>query len=105
MIIAIAANENHLRAIVDPHFGRCNWYCLYETESKISHFIENPVRLHQEMAGCDAAEFLISKKISMAVAGRFGAKVVDIFRKNNVQMIIPEIQQTVSEIINQIKIE
>lgn len=102
MIIAIAANENKLSAIVDPHFGRCDWYCLYNTKTHKSSFIENPVRNHQEQAGCDAAELLLCENISMAIAGRFGSKVVDVFRKNNIQMVIPETQQTVSEIINQI---
>lgn len=103
MIIAIAANENHLKAIVDPHFGRCDWYCLYNTENKKTLFIENPARHHQEKAGCDAAELLVGKNINIAVAGRFGSKVVDVFRKNNIQMVIPETQQTLTEIIKQIK--
>ena len=54
-------------------------------------------------AGCDAAELLLGVNTSMAIAGRFGSKVVNAFRKNNIQMVIPEIQQTLSEIINQIK--
>jgi predicted Fe-Mo cluster-binding NifX family protein len=103
MIIAIAANENHLKAIVDPHFGRCDWYCLYNTETKETLFLENPARHHQEKAGCDAAELLVGKGINIAVAGRFGSKVVDVFRKNNVQMVIPETQQKITEIIKQIK--
>ena len=103
MIVAIAANENHLKAIVDPHFGRCDWFCLYNTETLKSSFIENPTRHNQEMAGCDAAEYLIGKSVNMAVAGRFGSKVVDVFRKNNVQIVIPEGQKTLSEIIKLIK--
>ncbi len=102
MIVAIAANENHLKTIVDLHFGRCNWYCLYDTETHKSLFIENPVKHHQEKAGCDAAELLVGKNISMAIAGRFGSKVIDVFRKNNIQMVIPETQQTLTEIINHI---
>jgi predicted Fe-Mo cluster-binding NifX family protein len=103
MIIAIAANENHLKAIVDPHFGRCDWYCLYNTGTKETLFIENPVRHSQEKAGCDAADLLVGKNINIAIAGRFGSKVVDVFRKNNIQMVIPESQQTLTEIIKQIK--
>ena len=103
MIIAIATNENHLKAIVDPHFGRCDWYCLHDTETHKSSFIENPVRHHQEKAGCDAAEFLVAKNISMAIAGRFGSKVIEVFRKNNAQMIIPETQQTLTEMLKLLK--
>jgi predicted Fe-Mo cluster-binding NifX family protein len=103
MIIAIAASENHLKANVDPHFGRCDWYCLYDTETKKSSFIENPVRDNQEQAGCEAAMFLIGKGTKMVVAGRYGSKVVEVFKTNNVQMIIPQTQQTISKIINSIK--
>jgi predicted Fe-Mo cluster-binding NifX family protein len=103
MIIAIAANENHLKAFVDPHFGRCDWYCLYDTETNKSSFIENPARHNQEKAGCDAAELLVGKNINLAVAGRFGSKVVDVFRKNNIQMVIPESLLTLKEIIKQIE--
>jgi predicted Fe-Mo cluster-binding NifX family protein len=102
MIIAIASNENHLKAVVDQHFGRCDWFCLWDTESGESQFIENPVRHHQEKAGCDAVAFLIEKNVKMAVAGRFGSKVVDEFRKNNVQMVVPQSQQSIEQIINQI---
>jgi len=57
MIITVATSENHLKAIVDSHFGRCDWYCLYDTETKKSSFIENPGRYLQQQAGCDAALF------------------------------------------------
>jgi len=100
MIIAIAASENHLKANVDQHFGRCDWYCLYDTETKKSSFIENPVRYDQLQAGCDAALFLIEKGAKIVIAGRFGSKVIDVFKTNNVQMVIPQTQQSISKIIN-----
>jgi predicted Fe-Mo cluster-binding NifX family protein len=103
MIIAIATNKQDIKAMVDPHFGRCEWYCLYDIETLESSFIENPVCNNQEKAGCNAAELLVGKNIKIAVAGRFGSKVIEVFRKNNIQMVIPETQKTVAEIINQIK--
>ena len=103
MIIAIAASDNNLNAFVDPHFGRCSWFCLYNTQDQSNTFIENKAGENQEKAGCDAAILLIRRKINMAIAGRFGSKVVEVFRMNNIQMVIPEAQQTLSEIIHQIK--
>jgi predicted Fe-Mo cluster-binding NifX family protein len=105
MIIVIAASENHLKSNVDPHFGRCDWYCLYDSDTKKSSFIENTFRYQQEQAGCDAAKFLISKGIKIAIAGRFGSKVIDIFRTNNVQMIIPQTEQSISKTLNSFKQE
>ena len=103
MIIAMASTENHLKASVDQHFGRCDWYCIYDTESKIKSFIENPARYNKEKAGCDAADLLIEKGVQMVIAGRFGSKVVEVFKNKKVQMVIPEAQKTLNEIINQIK--
>jgi predicted Fe-Mo cluster-binding NifX family protein len=103
MKIAVAANSNQSDATVDPHFGRCHWYCIYDSLSNQMTFIENPVYINKDKVGCDAADFLIEMGISIAIAGRFGSKVVETFRLKKIQMIIPEKQQTVYEIINQIK--
>jgi len=99
MIIAIAASENYLKSNVNLHFGRCDWYCLYDTETKKATFIENPVRNNQEQAGCEAARFLIETGAKLVIAGRFGAKVIDIFRSNEVQMAIPQVNLSISKII------
>jgi predicted Fe-Mo cluster-binding NifX family protein len=103
MIIAIAASEDHLKSVVDPHFGRCDWYCLYDTDTSKFSFMENTFRYQQEQAGCDAAKFLLTKGIKIVVAGRFGSKVIDVFKENDVQMIIPQTEQTISKFINSFK--
>jgi len=103
MKIAIAASENHVKSQVDPHFGRCDWYCIFDTETKKTEFIENTSRNHIEKAGCEAVDFLSGKGINIAIAGRFGSKVVEAFRANKIQMIVPEKVKTINEIINQIK--
>jgi predicted Fe-Mo cluster-binding NifX family protein len=103
MRIAIAASEDHVKSQVDQHFGRCDWYCIFDTETKKVEFIENTARHHIEKAGYEAVDFLSDKGINIAIAGRFGSKVVEAFRVNKVQMIMPENTRTINEIINQIK--
>jgi predicted Fe-Mo cluster-binding NifX family protein len=103
MKIAIAASENNLHSKVDPHFGRCNWFCIFDSDSQKTEFIENTARLHVEKAGYLAAELLMGKGIGIAIAGRFGSIVLQTFRTNKVQMIVPENRNTINEIINQIK--
>lgn len=99
MIIAIAHNENHSKALVDEHFGRCAWYCINDNVSRTSEFIENINRYVEEGAGYSSAEMLMHRGIQIAIAGRFGVKVVEFFRKNNIQMIIPETQKNLEEIL------
>lgn len=103
MKIAIAASENHLKSQVDPHFGRCDWYCIFDTQTKKAEFIENTARHHIEKAGCQAVDFLSGKGIKIAVAGRFGSKVAEAFRAGNIQMIVPEKEIIINEIIKNFK--
>ena len=103
MKIAIATSGKDVKAQVDPHFGRCEWYCIYDTETKITDFIENTSRHLNEKAGCNVVDFLLTKGINMAGAGRFGSKVVEAFRANNIQMIVPEKEIIINEIIKNFK--
>lgn len=103
MKIAIAASENNIHSFVDLHFGRCNWYCIFDTTTGKTEFIENTVRHHVEKAGYEAVGLLSEKGIGIVIAGRFGSKVVEAFRANSVQMIVPQTDMTINEIINLIK--
>jgi predicted Fe-Mo cluster-binding NifX family protein len=100
MIIAIASEGNHVKAVISQHFGRCNWYCLADTDTLQTRFIENNFKNHPEKAGREAAEWLTGEGIAIAVAGRFGSKVVDAFKSNGVGMVIPDMPKTVAEILN-----
>lgn len=103
MIIAAALTENHLYSLIDTHFGRCDWYGIYNSTSKETSYIENPSRYMEEGAGCKSVDFLIGLNIELVVAGRFGTKVVDLFKKNNIQMVISSENQTFDQIIKHIK--
>jgi predicted Fe-Mo cluster-binding NifX family protein len=102
MKIAIAARGNYLESPVDPHFGKCAWYYLFDREKQAGEFIQNETGYLHEKTGCEAAENLLKMGVGVAVAGRFGSKVVEVFRLHQIQMIIPENPVTIIEIINQL---
>lgn len=103
MIIAVALTENHLRSLIDMHFGRCDWYGIYNSVSKEISYLENPNRYMDEGAGCKSVDFLLNLNIGLVIAGRFGAKVVDLFKKNNIQMVVSSEGQTFEQITKLIK--
>ena len=103
MIIALALTENHIQSPIDLHFGRCDWYCIYNSKSGEKKFVENLNRYNEEGSGCSSAKMLLGHNINAAVAGRFGNKVIEVFRQHNVQMIIAKENQTFEYIIHQIK--
>jgi len=103
MIIAVALTENHLHSLIDVHFGRCDWYGIYNSVSKEINYHENPNKDVEEDAGYKSVDYLLNLNIELVVAGRFGSKVVDSFKKNNIQMVIPNGIQTFEQIIKHIK--
>lgn len=103
MIIAVALTENHRQSPIDIHFGRCDWYGIYNSVTKEINYLENPSKYLDEGAGCKSVDFLLGLKIELVVAGRFGSKVIDSFRKKNIQMVIPNEPQTFEQIIKRIK--
>ena len=104
MIIAFALSENRQECTIDMHFGRCNWYGIYDTGTRESIFVENPNQDNEEGAGCDSAKMLLDYKINAVAAGRFGSKVVDFFSQHSIQMIVTRDNQTFGELINKIKL-
>jgi predicted Fe-Mo cluster-binding NifX family protein len=42
MKIAITSTGDHPGAILDHRFGRCSYFVVYDTESKLMDFIPNP---------------------------------------------------------------
>lgn len=103
MIIAVALTENHIRSLIDVHFGRCDWYGIHNSATKETSFVENPNRYLEEGAGCKSVDFLKELNIELVVAGRFGNKVVDLFKNKDILMVISSENQTFEQIINHIK--
>jgi|WetSurMetagenome_2_1015567.scaffolds.fasta_scaffold65960_2 predicted Fe-Mo cluster-binding NifX family protein len=102
MFVAISAVENHIASAVDPHFGRCAWFCLLDSIQGTWEFIENPFQHDPGHAGCDAADFLADKGVFMVIAGRFGSMVVERFRELGIQMVIPEPGTYIQRIMQQL---
>jgi len=103
MKVAIATNDDSLKSTFDQHFGRCKFFYLYDTGIKLGEFKENLGQHQVEKAGNEAANMMVNEGVGLVVAGRFGTKVVEILRGKNIQMVIPQKQQTVQEIITQLK--
>ncbi len=103
MKIAIATSGNILKSSISEHFGRSNYYCIYNADNQETDFFENPIFQNPEMDMCVTGEYFVDKKVTAVVAGRFGAKIIEYFRERNIQMIMPEKLRTAKDIINLIK--
>ena len=103
MIIAISTNMNDLDQPVSENFGRCQWFCLYDTDTENMKFVENIAGSAKQNAGVKTINFLLEQNVGTVISGRFGTITMVLLREKNIQIIIPQRTKILSEIINQLK--
>lgn len=103
MIIAISTDTNDLDQPVSENFGRCQWFCLYDTDTQNMRFVENIAGSTKQNAGIKTINFLLELNVDAVLGARFGTITTVLLRERNIQIIIPLKTKILSEIINQFK--
>ncbi len=100
MKTAIASQSNSETAYIDPHFGKCSYFFIFDDESGKIETIENPGKNHKVCMGQMIVESLVEKKVMRVIAGDFGTHVQKFLNENQIQMIIhPEKQIQIKDIL------
>ena len=73
MKIAIPTEGNTKEAPVSPHFGRCDYYCIYDSETLTFSFLDNPY-VKENAAGNKAAKLLLEQGVDFVIASEIGNK-------------------------------
>jgi len=88
MKIAITSTGNSPDSLIDPRFGRCAYFVIYDTESKVIAFIPNKARDAEEGAGPQAVQQVASHEVKKIVSGEFGMKIKPLLDSLKIQMIV-----------------
>lgn len=100
MKVAITSTGNNLEASIDPRFGRCSYFVIYDTETKGIEFLPNANRNAQEGAGPASVQIVAGKEVEKIVSGEFGAKIKPILDSLKIQMIsIKDHEKSIQDII------
>jgi predicted Fe-Mo cluster-binding NifX family protein len=104
MIIAIPASEQHVDALVDERFGRCPFFCFYNTLNNQTLFKENNLRNESGGIGPQVSEFLANNNISKVVAVEIGPKAKDVLNKMKIETLLINSGQLVREVIKMLNL-
>lgn len=72
MKIAVSSDGATLESNVDPRFGRCPYYIIYDTESDDFKSVENKSGQAAGGAGIQAAQMISDMNIESVVTGNIG---------------------------------
>ncbi|MGD2155363.1 MAG: NifB/NifX family molybdenum-iron cluster-binding protein [Anaerolineales bacterium] len=74
MKIAISAVEARSDAPIDPRFGRCAFFIIFDTDTGNWNALPNPANQSLGGAGTRAAQFITNQDVEVVISGRFGPK-------------------------------
>jgi predicted Fe-Mo cluster-binding NifX family protein len=104
MKAAITSTGNSLESTIDPRFGRCAYFVVYDTESRAMEFIPNPNDHLEEGTGPASVSLMASRNVHKIVSGEFGVKIKPLLDKLKIQMIVlkaPEMKiKDIIELLN-----
>ncbi len=100
MKVAFAANGNTLESVLDSSFARCNFFVVYDSDTKALEFIPNPNKELEEKAGIASVQLLEQRSVKKIIASEFGMKIKPLLDSLKIQMILlKESRKTIREII------
>ena len=100
MKTAIPSSGNNIEAPMDLRFGRCAWFCIYDTESNHTQFTENKLMNASEGVGLQAAEFLAKQEVSEVYAMEVGPRAEKMMNKLNIKINLIKERLTIKQVIN-----
>jgi len=104
-IICITAKGDNLDVEIDPHFGRCQYFILYDLESGKFEAIENEGSGDTCGGGfgIKAAEFVISQGAKAVITGEIGPGPLEKLKSKGIKAITNITSGTVREAIEKFK--
>ncbi|WP_048103278.1 NifB/NifX family molybdenum-iron cluster-binding protein [Methanosarcina barkeri] len=100
MKICVTASGEGLDSEVDPRFGRCSYFVIYDPETRNVESISNAAAFTSGGTGIKAAEIVANAGIDVLLTGTMGPNAFSIFSELGIDVQVG-IKGTVREAIRQ----
>ncbi len=103
MKVVMASAGNTQQALISKIFARCPWFVFYDTDTGAIEFYPNTFKDLSGEVGKEIMDLILSRNVSLAISGRFGAKMKAWMDSRKIQMAVYHDQRTVEEILDLLK--
>ncbi len=101
MKVAITSTGSTSDSKLDPRFGRCSYFAIYDTDTREMEFIPNPGKDATEGAGPASVQIVASRNIKKIISGEFGTRVRPLLDSLGIEITtVRDTEKSISEIIN-----
>lgn len=99
MKVVITSQGNNLDSLMDPRFGRSEYFCFYDTETKNATFVKNDAVNLTGGAGIQASNQVIKEEVKEVFTGNLGPNAKMVLENAGIKVHLVEMKK-ISEIIN-----
>jgi len=99
MRIAISATGTDLEAQVDPRFGRCEHFIIFDPETLQQEALDNPNAMGGGGVGIATAQMIVDKGVRAVLTGHCGPNAYQVLSAAGIQ-VITDVTGTVQEAID-----
>lgn len=86
MKIVITSYGQSMNDLLDPRFGRCSYFLLYDSETKTMKAVENKGQFSGGGAGIAAAQQIIDEGAQVVITGNMGPNAFDLMESSEIKV-------------------
>lgn len=102
MKICLTSMGETIDSQLDPRFGRCNYFIIYDTESTIYKVLKNVASNISHGAGIESVQTILKENVDVVITGNLGPNALRALNTSNIK-IMTNINGTIKEIIEKIR--
>ena len=102
MKVGISSSGTTLESNVDPRFGKCPYFIIYDTDSGIFSYIENQERQVTEGGGIKVAHMISDMEVDSVITGNIGPNAYGVLSSDLIE-VYSGVTGTVENAINRFK--
>jgi predicted Fe-Mo cluster-binding NifX family protein len=86
MKICVTAIDSKIGSKVDPRFGRCAYYFIFDEKFKLLKKIPNDAGQAMRGAGITAAQIVANEKVDVIITGNMGPNAYGVLSASNIKI-------------------
>lgn len=86
MLIAISSKGNSMESMMDPRFGRAEYFIIADTDTMEFEVLENTAAVSGGGAGISASQLLIDKGAKAVITGHVGPNAMSVLEAANLEI-------------------
>jgi len=103
MKICITSTGPDMDSIIDPRFGRCQYFIIADEKGKLIKSIKNTGVETMRGAGITAAQIVVNEKIDAIITGNIGPNAFSVLSGSEIKIYSGVFNSTIESAIKELK--